>query len=381
MKVFWVTIVFILSMQVCLAQLVTQDFNKSVNQIGGCWQLHNMTITTKNSINSGSNKKALAGTVVNGNPAYYFTSPFLNFYGSGSITFRHKLDYNDGNHRELQIQLLDGSENLVNTIYRHVYIDSATGNRPNGTPTQVMQPNIAINWTGNYFLRFYVISDGGTSLLRLDDIRIDAFDISSAAYNNGAGFCRAADTIHDTICAGGAQSLNLPIAVGGSTWAWNFNGPAGGTIDTTLVSGEEDTLAAISWNVTANGDYEILVNQYDPSIGLTSYSVHFLINVRSAPGFTWTVDSVCQGFSHTATLQFGGGAGPWLVTFEDDDSTFSQSFSNDHSIYSLGIYDSPRTLHVRSVIDDQGCEADTSGLNRLFWVHGKPVIGPIWHTK
>ena len=381
MKAFWETLVCILVVQVATAQLVTQNFNKSVNQIGDCWQMYNMAITTKKTINNGSNKKAIAGTVTNGNPAYYFTSPFMNFYGSGSITFRHKLDFNNGHHRELRIQLLDGSENLVSTIFTHVYIDSLTGSTPNGRPTQNQQPNIAINWTGNYFLRFYVISDGGTSTMRMDDLRIDAFDISSAAYNNGAGFCRSADTLYDTICAGGTNSLSLPIAVGGSTWEWNFNGSTGGTIDTTLVNSDEDTLADVTWNSSANGDYEIVVNQYDPNIGLTSYTVHFFVNVRSQTVFSWTVDSVCQGYSHTATLQFSGGGGPWTVTFEDDDSTFSQTFSNAQTVYSLGVYNSSQTLDVLSVEDNQGCKADTTGLNRLFWVHGKPVIGPIWHNE
>jgi len=373
----WI-LLFLLWGQSIYGQLVTEDFNKSVNQIGGCWQMYNMTITTKNTINSGSNKKALTGTNVNGNPAYHFTTPLMNFYGSGNITFRHKLDFNNGTHREFHLQVLDDNMNVVNTIYNYMYIDSVSGTTPNGNPTNVQQPNIAITWSGNYHLRFYVISSGGSSFFMVDDIRIDAFDIGNTALNNGYGLCRQSDTLYDTICAGSLATYRLPVLIPDSDWDWSFNGASGGSLDSTVVNGPRDSIIDVNWNGTADGDYEIIAREYK-SGSYTSYSVHYAINVIPQPAMTWSIDSVCEGEMHTATIQFTNGTGPWEVTFEDDDSTFTKTFTNSTSTLSLGVYQAQQTMSVQSILGSEGCYGDVSGMSRVIWIRGKPILGPIWH--
>jgi len=361
------------------AQTVVQNFNQSVNQIGDCWQWQDMEITTKNSINSANQKKALTGKVVDGDPAYHFTSPIIEYNGSGFIDFRHKLDFANGTHRELQIQLLDVNENLVQVLHSHVYIDSATGTYPNGTPTNVVQTVVPVTFTGIYILRFYFISSGGTSFAMVDDIFIDGQDMSDPNNDNGYGYCRADDYIYDTLCAGSNELYTVPYPVSGSDWTWTFLGTSGGRIDSTLVFGQEDTTVGVSWDITASGDYILEATEIKPPYNTTSYSVEYNLHVLPAPTLTWSIDSVCQGDMHTATLNFGGASGPWEVTFYDGDSTFTQSFTDSISLVNLGVYDTTRTLQIQSIIAGNGCAGDTTGLQAVSWVRGRPTLGPIWH--
>lgn len=91
---------------------IVQDFNRSVNQIGDCWQNYNMYIETQNTGNSSNQKKALTGSSPDGDPAYHFTSPIIEFNGSGSVDFRHKMSDVDGDERILTLYLLDQAERV-----------------------------------------------------------------------------------------------------------------------------------------------------------------------------------------------------------------------------------------------------------------------------
>lgn len=360
------------------AQTIIQNFNQSVNQIGDCWQMQDMTITTKNTINKANQKKALTGTVVNGNPAYHFTSPIIEFNGTGLIEFKHKLDNNNGTHRELQIQLLDVNENVLNVIHSHVYIDSSSGTTPNGNPTNVYQTSLPITFSGIYILRFNFISSGGSSFAMVDDISIDGQDMSDPNNDNGFGYCRADDVVCDTICAGENELYTVPYPVAGSDWNWSFFGATGARIDTSIVMGPEDTTAGLSWMYNSLGDYILIATEIKPPYNTTTYSVHYNIHVLEAPTLSWAIDSVCQGEMHTASLNFTG-EGPWDVTFNDGDSSFTKTFLEPFEQINLGVYDSTRTLQIQAIQGANGCYGDTQGLQQVTWVRGKPILGPIWH--
>lgn len=371
-------ILFMIAVASLSGQTVTQNFNKSVNQIGDCWQMLNMAITTKNTINGGSQKKALVGTVTDGNPAYYFTSPIIEFNGSGIIDLKHKLNANNGTHRELQVLLLDVNENPLTLLHSHVYIDSTSGSTPNGNPTIASQITIPVTFTGIYILRFNFISSGGSSFGMVDDIYIDGQDMSDANNDNGFGYCRADDVIYDTICAGVNQLYTVPYPVAGSEWNWAFFGNNGGRIDSSLVVGPEDTTIGVAWEYSSVGDYTLISTELKPPYNTTTYSVHYNIHVLEAPTMRWTIDSVCQGDMHTASLNFTG-PGPWEVTFNDGDSSFTRSFVDDVEQINLGVYDSTRTLQIQAIEGGNGCFGDTQGLQVVTWVRGKPILGPIWH--
>lgn len=265
------------------AQVVTQDFNQSVNQIGDCWRRFNMEITTKKTINRSNQKKALVGTSPLGQPAYSFTSPFLSFQGTGSIDFAHKLNGMSGNYRDIKLELLTPGYQVVQTLYSHIYRQN--GANANGNPSQPRRPSIPITWSGTYILRWsFSGSGGGKSLAMIDDISINATDVSNSSNANGYGYCRPDETHYDTICAGTTAQYRVPHPIPSSHWEWDFfPPPSAGTLDTTLVPGPADTLAAVQWKASASGDYQIEVTEVKFPHGTRTFSIRYFIHIDPRP--------------------------------------------------------------------------------------------------
>lgn len=356
-----------------------QNFNQSVNQIGDCWQMENMKITTKNTIFNANQKKALVGTNTDGDPAYTFTSPLFYFNGTGKIEFYHKLTVADGIYRELELVLIDKSDKVVQTVFNHVYIDSL-GNYPNGNPTTPVLSSISVNWTGEYRLQWRVTSWGGTGFAMFDNIVVDAMDVSDASNDNGYGYCKPDDVIYDTICAGSLYQHDVPYAIAQSDWTWTWLSGAGGTIDSTLVAGPVDTSIYVQWAYTASGDYILEATEIRPPYNTTTYSVEMRIHVLPVPEVTLALDSVCPGAMHTASFGFTGSDGPWTVTFTDGDSTYTQTFTDSLSTFSMGLYNTATQVQILSVVGANGCPADTTNLpSATAGILAGPATGPIWH--
>lgn len=261
---------------------VSYDFNQSLNQLGPCWQVYNMEISTQNTINNGRNKKALAGTVPNGNPAYYLQSALLQFNGNGAISFQHKLSANNGRHRELQVLLLDTAERIQQVLYQYTYIDSAGGGAAN--PSASQNVSLPVNFNGDYYLKFQFIGVQGNSVGILDDLSIAATDVSNSALANAYGYCREDDIIRDTICPGESLRYELPYPIPQSTWEWSWQGAqVGGAIDTTLVSSAKDTLIDLEWNAQAQGDYILEATEVRPPYNSRDYKVEYRIHVLARP--------------------------------------------------------------------------------------------------
>lgn len=379
---------YILLFILCVSQLsaqttntIVQNFNQSVNQIGDCWQWENMTITTKNTIFNNNQKKAIIGTNVNGFPAYHFTSPLINFNGSGSISFWHKLNADNGFHREVRLVLLDQSENVVQVLHNHVYIDSANGSRPNGNPTTNYNTSISVTFTGTYYIRWEVISKGGTSFAMFDNMEIDGIDTSDGTNDNGYGYCRGDDVVYDTLCAGSYYQHDLPYPISGSDWTWTFTRGMGGMIDSTFVSGPHDTAVKVQWDFTAGGDYTLEATEIRSPYNTTTYSVDFLIHVLPAPSVRMTIDTVCEGEQHSVGFDFGGGLGPWQITYTDGDSIYTETFTNQSSMINMGAYSTATNIEVLSVIGANGCPGDTTTLpSGTAGLLPDPVTGAIWHN-
>lgn len=262
---------------------IVQGFNQSVNQIGDCWQNYNMAITTKNTINRANQKKALVGQSPLGQPAYHFTSPLLSFNGSGNIAFRHKLTAANGQNRRLELQLLDAAERPVQTLFTYQY--RFQGSNPNGNPTQTVNTQVPVTWTGTYILRWsFSGSGGGNSVAMVDDITISATDVSDPRNDNGYGYCRPDDVVYDTVCADSRSLHKVPYPIAGSNWQWQLKPTSSlATLDTTVVGGPQDTTAAVNWQTGAAGDYELNATEIRPPYQTTTYNVLFYLHVLPAP--------------------------------------------------------------------------------------------------
>lgn len=339
------------------AQQVTQNFNKSVNQIGDCWNWTNMKITTKNTINKNKNKKALTGTTPVGNPAYHFQSPFIQFNGAGAINFRHKLDGTSGTDRSMRLVLLDSAENVVQVLHNYTYI--AGGTFPNGNPTNVVNVSVPITWSGVFILRWEFFGVGGKSLSMIDDIEIDGTDVSDSEQDNGHGYCRNDDVVYDTICAGTTALHAVPYPMEGHVWNWAWTSGNGGSINQNYIRSQEDTIVEINWNSTASGDYVLQATETRMPWGTTTYDVTFYIHVEPLPTVALTIDTVCPNDSHLATFTFTG-TPDWTVSFTDGQTTWTETFGSSPATYSLPAYQSRQTISVLGLTDGSGCSADPS---------------------
>ncbi len=362
------------------AQQIVQNFNESTNQIGNCWWNYNMYIETQNTINNALEKKALMGKTPLGSPAYFFMSPMMYMNGTGSITFRHRLSDTSGIDRSMSLYLLNRDETFIINIYDHIYIQADTF--PNGDPTITVNVTIPITWTGEFFLRWeFYGSGGGTSLAMVDDIYIDATDISDGDNDNGYGYCRADDEVWDTVCAGEVQLLTVPYPIQISSWSWDFwPGSSVGILDSTYLAGDKDTTVEISWSYNALGDYQFEVTEIRPPYNTTTYSVLFNVHVLPGPIGAIAIDTVCPKESNTVSLQFVG-SGPWTVEYTVDGITYSKLFTSSSDTIRLPSSATNQTFDIISVTDANGCDSDDAANPALpAVVYPAVVTGPIYHN-
>lgn len=375
-KAYLLTLLAIGSIFTSSAQII-QDFNQSVNQIGNCWQKHNMEITTKKTINSANQKKALVGKTPDGYPAYYFMSPMIRFNGTGMVEFRHKLTDNDGIDRSVTLWLYDQAERPVQAIYTHIYRQGNTA--PNGNPTNVMNVSFPITWTGNYFVRWEFSGRGGKSLAMVDDISIDGVDVSDGSNDNGYGYCRPDDEVWDTVCAGELALHKVPYVIPGSDWEWDFMPGFGvGLLDSTLVKGPKDSMVNIRWSYTAAGDYSMEATEIRPPYNTRTYSVWFYIHVLPAPTVELSVDSVCPGNQNNAVFTFTGN-GPWTVTYQVSGSIYTELVTTNRLRVSLPEATSSRDVTVMDVTNANGCSSDPlANPQERAVVFPHAIAGPIY---
>lgn len=370
-------ILIIVAFQCANAQVI-QNFNQSTNQIGSCWWNENMEITTKNTINKANEKKALVGSTPTGSPAYFFSSPLLQMNGTGVIQFNHKLTSNSGTDRVLNLFIMNRDETYKLNIYSYIYIQG--GINPNGPPTQTVSVSLPITLTGEFFLRWEFSGVGGNSLGMVDDIYIDAIDLSDGTNDNGYGYCRADDEVWDTVCAGELAVHKVPYAIQASTWQWDFMPGAGvGLLDSSVVTGAKDTMVEVNWSYGASGDYQMEATEIRPPYNTTTYSVLFHVHVLPPPTVSLNITSVCPGDTAVAKILLSGN-GPWEVTYEVDDSLFQRQLSIDSLLLNLPNASSSQEVEILQVEDINGCTGDPALYPTLSpLVYPPPGAGPIYH--
>lgn len=376
-RTYYAFLLFIITPIIGQAQII-QNFNMSVNQIGDCWQNYNMYIETQGTLNKNNQKKALTGLSPNGNPAYHFTSPIIEFSATGTIDFRHKMSDADGTERILTLYLLDQAERVVQVIYTHVY--RTAGTSPNGNPVTIINTSIPVTWTGIYILRWEWNSVGGVSVGMVDDVVIDGVDMSDGTNDNGYGYCRPDDYVIDTVCAGVQDwDLKVPYPIPGSDWSWDwFPDTPPGLIDTSIVDGPMDSTIQVDWNFSP-GVYVLEATEIRPPHMTTTYSVEFTIYVLDYPQIAILIDSVCNPDTNQLEINLVG-IGPWEVTYTDGTNTYTQTFSSPNNIITLPPYSSTTNITVLNVVDVSGCSGDPSQYPTApAVVYPRPGTGPIYH--
>lgn len=358
------------------AAQVSENFNQSINQVF-CWEVYNMEITTRNTINSGNEKKALVGLNGAGSPAHTFTTPPINFNGAGNVEFRHKLTANAGTNRSLTVYLLREDERVIQTLYTHVYRSGGTS--PNGNPTTPISTSINVTWTGVHFIKWVWEGTGKGSEGMIDDIDITGTNVSNGGNDNGYGYCRADDVVYDTVCVGTTKNYKVPLVIAGSAWQWEFfPTKTVGMLDSTLVKGPIDSMVTVSW-FNQPGDYQMEATEIRPPYYTESYSIMYNIHVLPPPDVVLSADSVCETDNATLTFQFTG-TSPWKVSYTDGTINYSQSFSSAISSVTLPRYTSSKTISVTALSDASGCSYVGGAFPSVqVVVFPTPSTGPIWH--
>lgn len=98
-------------------------------------------------------------------------SPYGNFDGTGTVSFKHKLTNNSGKHRRLRVYLLKPNGQVEAKIFDHTYINSYS---VNGNPSSTQAESIPVTWTGVYKVVWLWTGSKGHSRGLIDDIEIDA---------------------------------------------------------------------------------------------------------------------------------------------------------------------------------------------------------------
>lgn len=197
MKNLVISLTVLLSSIFFLKAQVTENFDHGNRNISrsNCWQTWSTDVKTKNyGINSGAAAPMLQTGQLSGNN-HELISPFVDFSGTGSITFKHKLSNTNGNDRSLTVTLLDENGTVLQTLLTHIY--KSGGNTPNGNPTNTLNESITVTWAGVRQIKWLWTGSGGTSRGLIDDVSIAGTFAADPAQNR-SGVCPALPQSNDS---------------------------------------------------------------------------------------------------------------------------------------------------------------------------------------
>lgn len=164
--------------------IVTQNFESGSRNIERefCWQFYSTSINGGNNALTGQFSMR-TGQMSSMTDTHDLLSPWIDFNGTGTIEFIHKLTSFNGASKHLDVILVSYPDLTETMIYSHDY---------NNT-NSLQSVSIPIDFSGIHLIRWVFYGDGGNSRGLLDDIAIDgelAVDYDS---NNGSGVCDAVD--------------------------------------------------------------------------------------------------------------------------------------------------------------------------------------------
>lgn len=354
------------------SQTITENFNHNSVSTSedNCWIFDDVDIDDDASINTGGNRwqgqadiDGFFGATAD------LTSPFIQFNGSGSITFFHKMEDDEWwwTSSRLRFYLRDVDGNRFGPYFSHTYRQLSFFNRtPNGNPTNVQGESVNVTWSGYYRVEWYWNSFNSYADGLIDDISIPA----------------SYDPIveSDVVCAGETVNHTPTDAVSAGapynfTYSWSWVGTPGGTLTTQTTN---DRTAQVDWNV-GPGTYRLQADEtYDNGacIGRTFY---IDVTVRQRPTYTVSIDTVCE--ENRATISFTGALGtqPYTVRYDDGSGPVNVVTTGASMTRQLTV--DATAVEIISVTDANGCEVDPGTL-AIYPVtyYPKPATGPIYHN-
>lgn len=358
-------------------QTLEENYNNgSINQReDDCWRFSNFEINNLNPINTSGSEKKHGSTV----DMDYFgsifntsswvstagmTTPFQYFDGSGSLSFKHKADHDDGTYlySQLDVYLISPDGTAINLIPTHYY--KFLGVQVNGDPTIVQ--NVSVSVPEGYYRVEWEWSDASSwTEFYIDDITID-IDTNSFVETENVCFDEVVSHTPSTAVNDGAPYY--------FEYTWSWVGTPGGTITPQTTNGKT---ASVDWNV-GPGMYRLKVTETYESGSCNGRITYIDVRVLDQPEFELSIDTVCEGFQATLTFDGIKGKSPFTVTYNDGSGVKTLTTSGNDGVATL-IANAP-DVNIIDVVDDNGCHAASSALITYpVYYHPKPSTGPIYH--
>ncbi|AEV32420.1 hypothetical protein Oweho_1424 [Owenweeksia hongkongensis DSM 17368] len=184
-------------------------------------------------------------------------------------------------------------------------------------------------------------------------------------------------TTPDSVCAGTQDKVyGISSANANSTFTWYIDAAAGGTIDNSVTTSNNEI--EIDWGMTP-GTYTVYAVE-TTEFGCIGDSVQLTVIVNDLPSATVVSDSVCEGFDPTLTFAVTGEF-PVTIDFTDGTNNYSTVATASPHVYTMtgAGYTTSQTLDITSVVDDNTCSEVTpvTGINVI--IHPAANTGQIYH--
>lgn len=379
-KYYVLLLLFLIQVTAVFAQSITENYNNgSINQReSDCWEFENFEINQSNPINTPGGEKKHGATVDMDSYDFFdisswsstssFSTPFLYFDGTGSLSFKHKADQDDYAYLSaayLNVYLISPT-GVASNIFGHTYHQiSLFNDNPDGDPDVTQTESMTLS-SGYYRVVWEWVDIGDAeSEYFIDDISIDT---ASTFYTETATVCLNETVLHTpSIAVTGGDPYSFEY-----TWSWV--GTAGGTITEQT---SNDRTASIDWNVGA-GTYRLKVQETYENGSCNGRTTYIDVSVLDEPTFSIEIDTVCEGFQ--ATMSFEGlvGDAPFTVTYND--GTGSKNFTTTGSSRDVLLDADATSVTITDVEDSNGCHADAALLTAYpIYYHPSPTTNPIYH--
>jgi len=166
---------------------VTNNFESGnrATDVNNCWIFDNTNINASKPIQG--KYSCQTGSLSSG--VHKLTSPWIQTTGSGKLSFKHKMDLNNGISRLLRVFLLNDANQVVQTLYTYNYP---------GDKRTVISTSVDLPVAGVFRIQWEFTGTGGSSRGNLDEISIDGVYNSDPTSNDGKGDCAAIITVQDS---------------------------------------------------------------------------------------------------------------------------------------------------------------------------------------
>lgn len=363
----YILVILISYTTVVYGQTVSENFDHGsvVTSEANCWEFDDTDIGTDNSINSGGSAPQAQGDIDGLLTDAWLQSPFVQFNGSGNITFKHKMEGDEWyyTYAQLRIYLVDVNGTGYGPYFSHTYRQlSFFNSSPNGDPTIVQIESVPVSWTGFYRVEWYWSGANCYDDGLVDDIVIPKDTSTFQEY--------------DTVCIDDLNVLYEPsysTSSGSFDYSWSWVGASGGSL-TTLTG--NDRRAQVDWTI-APGDYKLKVEEtYDG--GCEGRTTVFNIYVSDRSSVSASIDTVCEDEQATVDFTFAG-TGPWTLRYKiDNGSTQTLTSSNPNATLTLPV--GATDFEMINLKDQGPCNGTINGLPTVSaYYYPLPATGPVYH--